>query len=111
MNIYTPNDKLHQPIHSKRTLHEIRYSYSTWEPIRLKWQNSILVCDDTTEEEPPRGTVTLGGSLGVETERGIQFYTGGRTEWLPKKLVQWNSADQTMTMPAWIAQKHGFVEK
>jgi hypothetical protein len=108
MNIYTPNDKHHQPIQSKRTLHEIRSSYSTWEPIRLKWEKSILVCDDAAEEEPPRGTVTLQGALGVATEKGIQFYDGTKTAWLPKKLVVWNAADKAMTMPVWLAEKHGF---
>ncbi len=109
MNIYVPNDKYHQPIHSKRTLHEIRSSYSTWEPIRLKWDKSILVCDDTIEEEPPAGTIAIHGSLGVETEKGIQFWDGNKTEWLPKKLTVWSAADRTMTMPVWLAKKNGFT--
>ncbi len=108
MNIYTPNDKYHQPVQSKRTLHEIRSSYSTWEPIRLKWEKSILVCDENPGEEPPSGTIAVHGSLGVATERGIQFYDGNKTVWLPKKLAVWSAADRTMTMPVWLAEKHGF---
>jgi hypothetical protein len=109
MNIYIPNDQYHQPIRSKRILHEIRSSYSTWEPIRLQWENDILVCDSSPQaEKPPANTITLRGQVGIETEKGIQFYDGSKTDWLPKKLVQWNAADNTMTMPVWLAKQHGF---
>lgn len=86
----------------------IRSSYSTWEPIRLKWEKDILVCDHSAEEEPPAGTIAVRGQIGVETEKGIQFYNGSKTEWLPKSLVKWNAGEGEMTMPLWLAEKHGF---
>lgn len=116
MNIFIPNDKYHNPLRDKRVLHELRSSYSTWEPVRLKWENNILVLDDCIDESGDEGAaskqddgVTVTGMIDAETEKAFKFWNGSKAEWLPKSQVQWNGADNTMTVPSWLAKKRGLT--
>lgn len=116
MNIFIPNDKYHHPLKHKRVLHELRSSYSTWEPVRLKWENGILVLDDEPDEpdyerKQDDNVVVIPGTRGLDSSSGkaVQFYDGRKTVWLPKSRVQWDGLSNTMTIPLWLARKSNLL--
>lgn len=53
----------------------------------------------------------LIGDVLRETERAFLFLYEGKEQWLPKKLCAWNADELTMTLPRWIAEKDGLVER
>jgi len=46
--------------------------------------------------------VDIAGEVRHETDKGLLFFDGDRTIWLPKSLVEVND-DGTVTMPEWLA--------
>lgn len=54
-------------------------------------------------------TTEISGELHHETEKAYLFYDGKTEDWVPKSQASWDSTDQIMSMPLWLAQKKGFV--
>lgn len=53
--------------------------------------------------------VDIGGEVRYETERGILFFDGSQTLWLPKSQCEWDETSGTMTMPEWMATDKGLI--
>lgn len=48
--------------------------------------------------------VDIAGEIQGETEKAYRFHDGIRTVWLPKSQCEWDSDDNTMAMPEWLAK-------
>lgn len=63
---------------------------------------------------PDESTVDIDCTIVRETERAYCIDYGTMDSdhpecWVPKRLCQWNSTEQTMTMPTWLAYDRGLI--
>lgn len=55
--------------------------------------------------------VDVSGEIHRETAKAILFFDGTREVWLPKSLVEVEAKGKLfeVTMPEWLAHKHGLI--
>lgn len=55
--------------------------------------------------------IDIAGTLAApfETEKAWRFYDGKITVWLPKSQCEWDSIENTMTMPEWLAKEKELI--
>lgn len=52
--------------------------------------------------------VDISGEIRAHTEKGLQFFDGDKTVWLPRSQIEVND-DGTITMPEWLAIEKGLI--
>lgn len=53
--------------------------------------------------------VDIAGELKGETKKAYRIYHGSKTEWVPKRFVDFDPQDNTFAMPGWLAKEKGFI--
>ncbi len=53
--------------------------------------------------------VDIAGEVQAWTEKGVKFFDGKVSVWLPRSQVEVNDDDGTVTMPEWLALEKGLI--
>lgn len=53
--------------------------------------------------------VDVAGEIQGETDKAYRFFDGTHTVWLPKSQCAWDSDDNTMAMPEWLAMEKELI--